>query len=170
MGILDRTVDPAPQQADDSTPDYQPRDMEKTDPIFLNLQRFATDHRLLLVYEGTIGFGRPCVGFMSRYGTYVEHNPLYSGGLNRWQPVPELADERLHPPARVVDAYHKHDCLAVLVHGGDYVEALTQLNLWVQHLESLGKIEIEVYETQAEGLQVLFSCIYAAAVKIKKED
>lgn len=73
--------------------------------------------------KGQVGFGRPCVGIL--YGqSYVDtNNGDYSTDY-----------ECLAPPSGVTDAYHKHDCLAVLAHGeesADYDAALEQLYTWV---------------------------------------
>lgn len=75
---------------------------------------------LTLQTKGEVGFGRPCVGIL--YGqTYVDfdyelHYSVDRGGIGLWNPP---------------DAYHKHDCLAVLVHDDDYTKALDQLYEWV---------------------------------------
>lgn len=71
--------------------------------------------------RGEVGFGRPCVGVV--YGqSYVDlSNNDYMGD---YQCVPT--------PDGVEDAYHKHECMAVLVHEDDYDRALEQLCLWIE--------------------------------------
>ena len=139
--------------------------MDKTDEVFKNLQRFANDHQLILEPKGECGFGRPCVGFLSRAGNYVAHNPYSEKG--DYELIKEFEDDRLYATDDV-NSYHKHDCLAVLVSDGDYDEGLIQLNKWVEHLESLGEVEIVEYKTGAAGLQSVISGLYNYAVRIKK--
>jgi len=117
-----------------------------------NLARFALEHGLTFEEAGEVGFGRPCVGF-TRDGSYVAHNPMRA---DTFEPITEYADARLYPPEAVRDAYHKHDCLAVLAHN-EYAAAMVQLDTWVRHLESLGRVRVVEYETGATGLQAAFS-------------
>jgi hypothetical protein len=145
--------------------------MEKTNPIWQNLQRFANDHKVILQDRGEVGFGRPCVGFLGGHG-YVDFNPYRykqgEEGRQDFEHVPELQDDRLRPPRdTVTDAYHKHDCLAVLVHNDDYDEGLRQLNLWVEHLEAQGRVEIVEYDTGAVGLQAAMTGFIGRAVVIR---
>lgn len=67
-----------------------------------------------LSVKGEVGFGRPCVGILNGQ-SYVD----YGYDLGIWTPE---------------DAYHKHDCLAVLVYGDDYDKGLEQLIKWVEWL------------------------------------
>jgi hypothetical protein len=106
--------------------------------ILSNLQRFADEHGLTLVERGECGFGRPCVG-LTRNDNYIAFNPRDDNLQDIW---PD--DGRLYPPEGV-DNYHKHMCLAVLVHNDDYNEGLRQLNKWIVHLESQGKPFIDTY-------------------------
>jgi hypothetical protein len=76
-------------------------------------------------------------------------------------------DSRLNAPDGVPNAYHKHDCLAVLVYGGNYDVALEELNKWIMHLEFQGKIYVEEYPTGATGLQIVFSGLTGYAVRIR---
>jgi hypothetical protein len=84
--------------------------------------------------NGEVGFGRPCVGILHGQA-YVDYDwDLFGpGGGAFWTPE---------------DAYHKHDCLAVLVYDDDYDKALEQLWEWVQYMiaEHLG-ITTQVRET-----------------------
>lgn len=87
--------------------------------------------------RGEVGFMRPCVGIL--YGqAYVDYDwdLMGPGGGAVWTPE---------------DSYHKHDCLAVLVHGEDdaaYDKALEQLFAWVEWLieNNLG-IDTQARET-----------------------
>ena len=77
--------------------------------------------------------------------------------------------ERADPNGEVwvpEDAYHKHDCLCVLVHDDDYDAALIELDTWIEHLESQGQVSIERYETGAKGMQAIISGLIGFAVRI----
>ena len=137
--------------------------MKKTNPVFKNLQRFANNHKLILEDDGECGFGRPCVGFLSQSGNWLDHNPINSETYESIWPD----DERLYPPKEVDDAYHKHDCMAVLVHNDNYDEALQQLNKWVKHLESQGELFVQEFETGAKGMQAVISGVFGWAIRIK---
>ena len=77
--------------------------------------------------EAECGFGREAVG-ITRKGSFID---LYYLGED-YRPLPaSLSPEEVGPPEGVTDAYHKHDCLAVLGRGGG---AIRQLYLWVKHL------------------------------------
>ena len=137
--------------------------MEFTDPVIQNLHKFAHKHDIQLITKGDIGFGRPCVGFLKREN-YISYNPYT---IDRFEPVwPD--EDKVYPPDDLVpDAYHKHDCLAVLVHNDDYDKALVQLSHWVDYLESQGEVYIEEFNTGATGLQALFSGKKGLAVRIR---
>jgi hypothetical protein len=129
-------------------------------------RQFANKHKVIFEDKGECGFGRPCVGFIRGSG-YIAHNPCTSGD---YSPIAEFADDRLYPPVPVPDAYHKHDCLAVLARGDEpnYEKAIEQLAAWVKHLESLGEVEVGQYETGATGLQAALSGMLGWAVRIKQ--
>lgn len=85
--------------------------------------------------RGEVGFGRNCVGFIhDESGSYVD---LYEMGADYLPVDPEL-EQATRPPAMVADAYHKHDCLAVLVHGEALPSAVAQLYAWVGSLRLNG--------------------------------
>ena len=136
--------------------------MDFTNPIYQNLLRFANKHKLVLEDHGEVGFGRPCVGFMHG-DCYVAFNP---SSHPDFELIPELYDKRLRPPEGV-RAYHKHDCLAVLVENNEtsFDEGLRQLNEWVNHLEAQGEIEVVTYATGATGIQAIFSGTRAKAIR-----
>ncbi len=132
-------------------------------------QQFANKHRVVFVDKGECGFGRPCVGF-THGDCYIAFNPISVDPPN--YKVKDLlpSDTRLHAPAGV-DAYHKHDCLAVLAFGDepDYEKAIEQLATWIAKLESFGDVKIVDYATEATGLQALFSGASAKAVVIESK-
>jgi hypothetical protein len=100
------------------------------DEKYLFLRDWAAANKCALEDKGEVGFGRPCVGIM--YGSsYVDWD--YATMPSRSVPV---------------DAYHKHDCLAVLVHGDDYDAALEQLYTWVVAInEANMKVEVGARKT-----------------------
>jgi len=112
-------------------------------------ERFAIQHKLIFEDEGECGFLRDCVGFLSRSGNWIAHNPYNSID---YKPVPDLECAAAYPPKEVKNAYHKYDCLAILGRGE---EAIHELALWVLHLESQGTVSVRDYETGATGLQLL---------------
>lgn len=111
----------------------------------LDILRFANKHKLIFEDSGEIGFGRDCIGLLSRAGAYVDYNPQEYYGGDFIEPVPR--DDRLSPPYDLVsDAYHKHSCLAVLVHNDDYDLAINQLYSWIDYLEAQGEVKIVSYD------------------------
>lgn len=73
---------------------------------------------------GECGFGRPCVGIL-HYPTEI------------WVGYLESAER----PKTIVDAYHKHPCVAVLVHEDNYRYAIQQLVTWSRALKK-GKLKV----------------------------
>jgi hypothetical protein len=128
------------------------------------LLAFANKHQLILEEKGECGFGRPCVGFLSKGGiNYVDYNPSsYDGYKDIWE-----YDDRLCAPEGV-KAYHKHYCMAVLVTDDNYEEGLNQLLKWVEHLESQGEVEVVEYATGAVGVQAIISGITGYAIRFKQ--
>lgn len=122
--------------------------------------RFALKHRVIFDDQGECGFGRECVGFRDK--GWIGHNPYtMSGDYDR---IESLACEDAYPPDDV-NAYHKHDCLAVLGRGD---EAVIGLAKWVLKLEAAGTVEIVTYETGATGMQAMISGIQHRAVIVRK--
>ena len=111
---------------------------------------FAEKHNLILELEGECGFGRECVGFIGKNDNWVDHNPM---NMVTHEPIAELVCEAVEPPEDV-DAYHKHDCLAVLGRGDDAVGDLAK---WVTKMESAGTVSIVEYSTGATGVQAVFT-------------
>lgn len=130
--------------------------------VIERLKDFAAKHDLILEQKGEVGFGRPCVGYLAKGGNYVDINPTDSTHYNEiWE-----RDERLYAPEGV-QAYHKHDCMAVLVHDEKYDEALCQLLLWVVHLQSQGEVFTESFSTGATGMQAMISGVTGYAIRLK---
>ena len=98
-----------------------------------------------VITHGTVGFGRECVGVHSTsnhwvdYEIYDEDN-AFVGGYRGWKPE---------------DAYHKHPCVAVLVHG-DLDRACTQLALWIRHFAEGGYVVREMARAYENPLSLLF--------------
>lgn len=134
---------------------------ESLNTIVARLTAFAQERGAVLQPKGQVGIGRPCVGICAD-GKYIDHNPFR---FPNYEPIQELADTRLDAPEGV-RAYHKHDCLAVLVEGDDYETALRGLARWVDHLCSLGRVEFVRYDTGARGAQALFTGTHSMAVRI----
>lgn len=125
------------------------------------IQKFANKHKLIFEDKGEVGFGRPCVGLT--YGNnYLNYNPMRHPD---YKTVPGFEGEWL-PKEGVPDAYHKHDCVAVLVSSDNYDEAIIQLGRWVRYLEAYG-VEVAEFKTGATGIQVLLSGVTGKALRRK---
>ncbi len=90
-----------------------------------DVRLWAAEQGCILNLDGEVGFGRPCVGITHTNG-YVD----YDG----WPEGTDRPDDRATPPDGV-DAYHKHDCLAVL---GTDEAAVEGLLAWVAKIRSHG--------------------------------
>jgi len=121
-------------------------------------EQFAIKHKVIFDDEGTCGFGRECVGFTSG-DKWIDFNPHSSA---TYEPIKECQSEHVSPPDGV-DAYHKHDCLAVLGRGED---AVIQLAQWVKHMEAAGEVSIKDFATGAVGVQALFSGVMGRCVMV----
>ena len=97
------------------------------------LTDWAARYQCSLQLNGQVGFGRDCVGILkdSTYIDYEDHPEI-------WTPE---------------DAYHKHDCLAVLGHGD---EALAQLYEWVKWLDGHGWGVKNTYRQPTSGIDLAF--------------
>lgn len=92
---------------------------------------WAAEHDCQVTFEGECGFGRECVGIL-KDGTY----PDYEAG-SVWAPE---------------DAYHKHDCVAVLGRGE---EAEGQLYDWLKWFDDHGYTVEESSAAESEEFQDL---------------
>jgi len=124
-----------------------------------NIQEFANRFKLIFEEEGECGFGRECVG-LTNGNNYVDYNPVCEPNYDY---VKCFYDERLYDIAPE-DAYHKHNCLAVLGRGK---KAIRQLSDWVDKLNELGAV-VEKYQTGAKGIQILVSGTENYSVKLTK--
>lgn len=128
-----------------------------------NCERFAKEHRLYFEDHGEVGIGRPCVGF-SHGHNYVDYAPL---NLQTYELIPDMDGARI-AAAAPADAYHKHSCLAVLVHDDNYDEGIRQLDQWVRKMEAGGELEVALFQTGAVGLQALMSGVVGTAIRYKR--
>jgi hypothetical protein len=106
------------------------------------LTDWAARYGTTLQIAGEVGFGRECTGILkgSAYidTADVKDREAYREGGDWWEPE---------------DAYHKHDCLAVLGHGE---EALDQLYQWVKWLDGHGYGVEEVYREPTSNVDLAF--------------
>jgi hypothetical protein len=130
------------------------------------LNAFAKKHEVTLIEKGECGFGRPCVGFTSESGNYVDYNPIRMHG--DYDYILEY-DDKLEPPDNI-DAYHKHECFAVLVSHDNYATALGELLEWVEHLDSQGSLYLSPYSTGATGMQAMISGATGWAFRFEEDD
>lgn len=97
------------------------------------MTRWAAQQGGVLTLKGEVGFGRPCVGVTvgSSYLDFLWIDMDYQT---------HYKDERVRAfkAVKPEDAYHKHPCLAVLVHNDDYETATRQLYDWIKAIEELG--------------------------------
>lgn len=124
------------------------------------LQEFCNKNKLVLSEKGECGFGRACVGILHG-DNYLDYNPSNSVD---YMTIPLYYSEKhfdITPP----DAYHKHNCFAVLANDGDYETAIGQLYDWIKQVEEIG-YSVETYETGATGLQALVSGVTGKCIKL----
>lgn len=119
-----------------------------------NIQEFANKHKVIFEDEGECGFGRECVGLM-RGEKWVDYNPTDSV---KYEPIEEMNDERMYDIAPS-NAYHKHDCIAVLGRGED---AIRELSDWVDGMKDLN-VELKEFATGATGIQAMLSGVVGYA-------
>ena len=130
------------------------------------IEAFCLKHKLIFEERGEVGFGRECVGLLSKRGGYLDYNPFSLA--EPFASIDGLQDHRIRPPRGVIDAYYKHECFAILVEDDNYRVAIQQLAVWIKHLESLGELEVVQYETGATGIQVMMSGLIGYALKVKE--
>jgi hypothetical protein len=108
--------------------------------------------------HSSCGLGRPCIGIIKGSG-FISYNPLndetniepyqMKEGDNEYDYITELYCEEFDK-IKASDAYHKFDCLAVLLSESNanknYEEAIDQLYEWVIALEKIG-VEIVHYKS-----------------------
>jgi glycyl-tRNA synthetase beta subunit len=91
---------------------------------------------------------------------YVDYNPTQ---YPNYDYVEEFYDERLFDIVPE-NAYHKHNCLAVL---GNEETSIIQLSEWIDKLKELGAV-VEKYKTGATGIQALITGTENYAIKLTK--
>jgi hypothetical protein len=121
------------------------------------IQEFANRFKLIFDDSGVCGFGRECVG-LTNGNNWLDYNPTSHPDYDY---VEGFYDERLYDIIPK-DAYHKHDCIAVLGRGDD---AIRQLYDWIVRLNELGAT-VEKYPTGAKGFQAMISGTHNYAIKI----
>ena len=124
-----------------------------------NIQEFANKFKLIFEDDGEVGFGRKCVG-LTNGNNYIDYNPTQ---FPDYDYVEEFYDERLFDIIPE-NAYHKHNCLAVL---GNEETSIIQLSEWIDKLKELGAV-VEKYKTGATGIQALITGIENYAIKLTK--
>ena len=124
-----------------------------------NIQEFANRFKLIFEDNGEVGFGRKCVG-LTNGNNYVDYNPTQ---FPDYDYVEEFYDERLFDIVPE-NAYHKHNCLAVL---GNEKSSIIQLSEWIDKLKELGAV-VEKYKTGATGIQALLTGTESYAIKLTK--
>jgi glycyl-tRNA synthetase beta subunit len=124
-----------------------------------NIQEFANRFKLIFEDDGEVGFGRKCVGLING-SNYVDYNPTQ---YPNYDYVEEFYDERLFDIVPE-NAYHKHNCLAVL---GNEETSIIQLSEWIDKLKELGAV-VEKYKTGATGIQALITGTENYAIKLTK--
>ena len=124
-----------------------------------NIQEFANRFKLIFEDDGEVGFGRKCIG-LTNGSNYVDYNPTQFPDFDY---VEEFYDERLFDIIPE-NAYHKHNCLAVL---GNEETSIIQLSEWIDKLKELGAV-VQKYKTGATGMQALFTGTENHAIKLTK--
>lgn len=139
-------------------------------------QAFANKYEVVFKREGECGFGRPCCGF-STGSQWVDYNPIRAiQGFNDLNPtgfedVMEFRKADLSPPFDLVpSAYHKHDCLAVLMRENPH--HIIQLANWVLHMEEVAasqnsELFIDQYEKGYKGMQALLGGLFSTAIGVR---
>lgn len=122
-----------------------------------NIQEFANRFKLIFEEEGECGFGRECVG-LTNGSNYVDYNPTDSVSYDY---IKDFYNEKLYDIAPE-NAYHKHNCLAVL---GREESSIIELSEWIDKLNELGAV-VEEYATGATGMQAILSGTHNYAVRI----
>jgi hypothetical protein len=97
------------------------------------LTEWAARYGCCLQLAGEVGFGRECTGIL-KGDTYIDY--AHEPGI--WTPE---------------DAYHKHDCLAVLGRGDG---ALEQLYQWVKWLDENRWGVEEIYRKPTSDIDLAF--------------
>jgi len=120
---------------------FSDRHAQESEDICRN---FADEHGI--EYRlGEVGFGQPCVGYLvtedEKRGSYIDYNPVNQVGQHYF-PFNECLE-----PINITDAYHKHDCMCVLLRDDLADKALEvavcQLANWVIQYDMIGVVVME---------------------------
>lgn len=122
----------------------------------INIQEFANKHKIIFDDEGECGFGRECVG-LTNGNNWVDYNPTSYPDISY---VEGFFDERFFD-ITPENAYHKHNCIAVLGRGDS---AIIELSEWIDKLNEIG-VTVEKYKTGATGIQAMISGLFGTAIK-----
>ena len=121
---------------------------------------WAAKNHLALELEGEVGFGRDCVGVLAG-DQYPEYHWYDSGTLTQLD-----NNGKVWTPA---NAYHKHECVAVLGHG-EAAEA--ELYEWLKWFDANG-FKLETGSNGTIGLDVIHILLgrhqFARMVKKQQE-
>jgi hypothetical protein len=103
------------------------------------MANYAVKNKVVLDLEGEVGFGRECVGITmgGTYPDYVWYDDEYEridNNGNVWTPK---------------NAYHKHECVAVLGRGE---EAEAQLYEWLKWFDNNGFVVERTANVNAKNL------------------
>lgn len=117
------------------------------------IETFCKENNLVFAQKSECGFGRPCVGILSpESDNYIEYNPTHA---ETYKPIDGTHSDK-HYEFAPADAYHKHDCFAVLAHDENYDEAISQLYDWISKIVAYG-YEVRKFNTGATGIQAMVS-------------
>ncbi len=120
---------------------------------------WAAKNGCALALEGEVGIGRHCVGIL-RDGNYPDYHWHNEKTYERCDPNGEVFVPR--------DAYHKHDCVAVLGRGE---EAETQLYEWLRWFDDRAfKVTSEMdIEAARDPIKLLMGSHNIVRIKRKPE-
>lgn len=142
------------------------------------LKGFAKSVDCVLVEQGEVGFGRPCVGILDPVvECYLDINPFDYEKVHeddKWDDgyIFEYNDNLSADYEQTPDAYHKHSCMAVLVHGDNYEEGINQLYNWVKNILSHGEVKLAKHSVNdlskiTDPIDLIFTHAYQPALIYK---
>lgn len=105
------------------------RALSDLDERIRDARLWAAEQGCVLELDGEVGFGRECVGILWR--THYVDTP----GSGHNDDGPCFGHDSPGGPPEDIDAYHKHDCLAVLGRDGQAIDGLLR---WVEKIRANG--------------------------------